>query len=96
MTTTLVHVNVTDGFQDAFIRASVKNCAASRQELGNLRFDLLQSVDDPCKFILVEAYSDADSARAHKETAHYLEWRDTVAPMMATPRQGEPFRLLEP
>lgn len=96
MTTTLVHVTVTDGFQEAFIRASARNCAASRQESGNLRFDLLQSVNDPCKFILVEAYGDADSARAHKETAHYLEWRDTVAPMMATPRQGEPYRLLEP
>jgi hypothetical protein len=53
--------------------------------------------EDPTKFVLVEVYQDADRApAAHKETAHYLEWRDTVADMMAAPRQARKFTNLFP
>lgn len=94
MSTTLVHVHVKPESRAAFIAASVKNCAASVQEPGNLRFDLLESAEDPNYFILYEAYEDSAAAAAHKETAHYLEWREAVAPMMAEPRRGEPFKML--
>jgi autoinducer 2-degrading protein len=33
---------------------------------------------------------------AHKNTAHYLKWRDTVADWMAAPRQGLSYRGLFP
>jgi quinol monooxygenase YgiN len=49
---------------------------------------VIQQVDDPARFILVEVYKTVEASAAHKETAHYLKWRDTVAEMMAEPRQG--------
>ncbi len=94
MTTTLVHIHVHPQDIDAFIEASHVNRAASRQEPTNLRFDFLQSAEDPSYFILVEAYADAEGAAAHKATPHYSTWRDTVAPMMAQARRGEPFTAL--
>jgi len=49
------------------------------------------------QFILVEVYKDADNAPvSHKETAHYKEWRDTVANMMAEPRSARKFNNLFP
>ena len=33
---------------------------------------------------------------AHKETAHYATWRDTVAPMMAEPRSSAKFANVFP
>ena len=33
-------------------------------------------------------YKDEESPGAHKETQHYLEWRDAVADMMAEPRSA--------
>jgi autoinducer 2-degrading protein len=48
----------------------------------------LQSPENPGQFILYEAYVSAEAAAAHKETAHYLTWRDTVASWMDEPRQG--------
>lgn len=95
MSTTLVHVTVLPEFREDFIDATLANCAASRREPGNLRFDLIQSVENPNRFILFEAYADSASAGAHKETAHYAAWRDTVAAMMAEPRRGVPYRLVE-
>lgn len=96
MHVTLVHVVVKPECIDAFIAATRTNHEASVREPGNRRFDILQSPDDPGRFILYEAYASAEDAAAHKQTAHYAQWRDTVAPMMAAPRQGVPMRGLFP
>ena len=56
--------------------------------------DVVQELDDPTRFVLVEVYRDADAAAAHKQTAHYAAWRDTVADLMAEPRRGVKYRAL--
>jgi len=96
MHVTLVHVRVKPEDVDAFIAATRTNHEASVTEPGNRRFDVLQAPDDPARFILYEAYATAADAAAHKETAHYLAWREAVAGMMAEPRRGEPMNGLLP
>ncbi len=88
MHVTLVYVKVKLEHLDDFVEATRANHLASIQEPGNLRFDVIQEETDPTSFVLYEAYkSDAD-ARAHKETEHYLQWREAVADWMAEPRKG--------
>ena len=96
MHVTLVMVQVKPDHVQDFIQATRANHLASVQEPGNRRFDVLQTPDDPCRFLLYEAYVDAAAAAAHKQTAHYLTWRDTVADWMAAPRQGIPYTGLYP
>lgn len=96
MHTTLVYVEVKPEFIAAFITATRHNHLASIAEAGNRRFDVLQSAAQPTQFVLYEAYVDAAAAQAHKTTAHYLTWRDTVAPWMAQPRQGVNYTALFP
>lgn len=94
--TTLVHVYVKPDFIDAFIEATRLNHQHSIQEPGNLRFDILQDAQDQTKFVLYEAYASTEVAARHKETTHYLTWRDTVAPWMDKPREGIKHKLLFP
>ena len=96
MHVTLVHVQVKPEAIDAFIAATRANHEASVREPGNRRFDVLQDPDDACRFILYEAYVSADDVGAHKQTPHYLAWRDAVADMMVQPRRGEPMVGLYP
>jgi len=96
MHVTLVHVAVKPAHIDDFITATQRNHEASVQESGNRRFDVLQSPDDPARFVLYEAYATAEDAQAHKQTAHYLAWRETVAGWMAEPRRGVPYNGLFP
>ncbi len=92
MHVTIVEVQVKPGHEADFLAACRLNHEASVQEPGNRRFDVLQSTDDPAHFVLYEAYQSEADARAHKESAHYLEWRATVAEWMAEPRKGRPFK----
>jgi (4S)-4-hydroxy-5-phosphonooxypentane-2,3-dione isomerase len=92
----LVHVNVKSQFIEAFKQASIENASYSVKEAGVARFDVIQQTEDPTKFILVEVYKTADAPAAHKETSHYARWRDTVAEMMAEPRQGIKYTNIFP
>lgn len=96
MHVTVVHVYVKPASVDAFIEASRINHENSVQESGNRRFDILQDANDPEHFVLYEAYASEADAKAHKETQHYWNWRESVADMMAKPREGLPFNGLFP
>jgi (4S)-4-hydroxy-5-phosphonooxypentane-2,3-dione isomerase len=91
-----VHVHVKPECVEAFKQATIENAQASLQEPGIARFDVVQQQDDPARFVLVEAYRDADAPAKHKETPHYAKWRDTVAPMMAEPRTSVKFANVWP
>ena len=83
-----VFVNVKADQVEAFKTATLENSRQSVQEPGIARFDVCQQQDDPTRFVLVEVYRTPEDPARHKETAHYLTWRDTVAPMMAEPRSA--------
>ncbi len=94
----IVHVNVRVNSESVgeFIEATTENARNSVREPGITRFDVVQQTDDPTRFVLVEVYRDEAASKAHKETAHYAKWRDTVAPMMKGPRTSAKFSNLFP
>jgi autoinducer 2-degrading protein len=91
-----VHVHAKPEHVEAFKAASLANARASVKEPGIARFDVIQQAGDPTRFVLVEVYRTASAPAAHKETAHYAAWRDTVAPMMAEPRTSVKFANVFP
>jgi len=88
---THVFVDVLAGSEGAFIAATLENAKASTREADNLRFDVLRSVEDPTKFLLIEVYRNQGAAQ-HKKTEHYQTWRERVADMMASPRSAKRYR----
>ena len=88
-----VHVYVLPEYVEAFKEATIVNASNSVREAGIARFDVIQDEADPTHFVLNEVYRSVEATVAHKETAHYAAWRDTVAPMMAKPRT--PVRFTE-
>jgi quinol monooxygenase YgiN len=91
-----VHVRVKPEAVEAFRQATLANACESLKEPGIARFEVVQQQDDPNRFVLVEVYRTAQASAAHKETAHYQLWRDTVAPMMAEPRSSVKYTNLFP
>ena len=91
-----VHVHVRPEDVDAFLAETERNAAASVQEPGIRRFDVLRSADDPTHVVLSEVYVDEAATVAHKQTEHYARWRDTVAPMMAQQRSSTRFASVFP
>lgn len=94
MHVTIVNIHVKPEHLDDFIKATLANSEASSKEPGNRRFDVLQSKDDPCRFLLYEAYDTIEDAAAHKETAHYKAWAEVAPAYMAEPRTRASYKGL--
>jgi len=86
-----VQIRVKAEHVTAFLEATLENARRSVEEPGVLRFDIVRERDEPTRFVLVEVYRDPSAPAAHKATAHYATWRDTVEPMMAEPRTSRRF-----
>ena len=70
-----------------FLTATSRFAAQSRRERGNVRYDLLQSEDDPTCIVIYEAYRSKEDFLLHREAAHSIEWKGTIEDWMAHPRQ---------
>jgi quinol monooxygenase YgiN len=91
-----VFIHVKPDSVDAFTTATLENARNSIAEPGVVRFDVVQQDDDPTQFLLIEIYRSAADPSRHKESAHYLTWRETVEPMMAEPRRSVKYHSLFP
>ena len=83
-----VTVYVKSEFREDFIEATIENAQNTRKEPKNIRFDVLECLDDPNRFFLYEIYTDPTGVDDHKQTEHYQKWREIVEEMMAKPREG--------
>ena len=79
-----------------FIAATRANADNTRKEPHNLRFDVVQVLDEPTQFMLYEVYDSVDGFSSHQKTAHYLAWKEKVAPWMAKPRTSIKCREIYP
>jgi autoinducer 2-degrading protein len=81
-----VHIYVKPECIEAFKDITIVNARHSLQEPGIACFDVVQQIDEPTHFELIEVYRMAEDPAKHKETSHYNEWREVVEPMLAEPR----------
>jgi quinol monooxygenase YgiN len=92
----MINVHVKTDSIDAFTKVSLENARNSINEPGVARFDVYQQQDDPSRFILCEIYKSEQDVEKHRSTAHYARWRDSVANMMAEPRQRTTYNFVFP
>jgi quinol monooxygenase YgiN len=55
--------------------------AASRKEAGNLRYEVLQQIERPNQFAILEAWNDAKAFEAHGGGAATKQFRDQLDPL---------------
>ncbi|MDQ1470973.1 MAG: (4S)-4-hydroxy-5-phosphonooxypentane-2,3-dione isomerase [Bryobacterales bacterium] len=91
-----VQIHVLPESIEAFRAATIENVTHSLQEPGIARFDFLQHAEDPNRFSLCEVYRDDAAAAAHRASAHWAKWTETVAPMMAEPRVRTWYKTIFP
>jgi autoinducer 2-degrading protein len=80
----------------AFLEATIENGRLTRKEIGNLRFDILQSLDNQNRFFLYETYASQSAIDAHKTTDYYQRWCEIAEPLMIRPRETLSYQIIEP
>jgi len=91
-----VEIRIKPDCVEAFKAATIENARDSAMEPGVARFDFVQAKEDPTHFVLWEIYRSEDAMPAHKQTAHYNAWAETVADMFAEPRTRQIYSNVFP
>lgn len=73
------HLKARDDVVDAFRNRLLLHARTSLEaEPGCERFDIYQEVRDPTLFLLIEIYADQAAFDAHRNSPHYLQFREDV------------------
>ncbi len=83
-----VHATVFPESVEQFKEETAEYARRTLAEPGVVRFDVVQRMEDPTRFVIAEVYQSSEAAAAHKETENYQAWRDQVEPMMAGRRSS--------
>lgn len=94
MLVNIVSITVRPECREAFEAVTLYNHENTRREDGNVRFDVLQSSDDPDKYVLYEVFTDRKAVDFHKTTEHYKRWSSEMEAYMAAPRSKGGFTPL--
>src|SRR5262245_8819860 len=71
-----------------------KLAEASRQEAGNLRFDVFQHTMRGNHFTVVETWRDQAALDTHATAAHTRQYRDEILPLTGSPLDERVFKML--
>ncbi|WP_295812328.1 antibiotic biosynthesis monooxygenase [uncultured Nitratireductor sp.] len=82
----MVSINVKKGHVPAFLEAFRINYEGTREEPGNLRFDVLRDPDDENRFLIYEVFTSEAALEEHRKTKHYQECVRLIDPILAGPR----------
>jgi autoinducer 2-degrading protein len=67
----------------------------SRKDAGNLRFEVLQRINQPDQFVVLEAWKDKDAHAAHAAAGHVRQFREKLDVLLRGPYDERPHTALE-
>lgn len=82
-----VYFHVKEACTDEFIEQTLINVENSKKESGVKHFLFFQQTGEPHSFCLIEVYQTVADQLKHRETAHYIHWKEKIAPMLENPYQ---------
>jgi quinol monooxygenase YgiN len=89
----IAHVDVTPNPQVPVLLRQLAD--ASRQEAGNLRFDVYQHTMRANHFTVIEAWRNQQALDAHVAAAHTKQYRDTLQPLTGSPLDERTFHIAD-
>ena len=68
---------------------------ASGKEAGNLRYEILQRINQPDQFVVLEAWKDGETHAAHLAGGAAKSFRENLQPLLRGPYDERPHTALE-
>ncbi|MEG9476443.1 (4S)-4-hydroxy-5-phosphonooxypentane-2,3-dione isomerase [Mannheimia indoligenes] len=92
----LVEINVKEGKEQEFLEVFERNHIGTRQEPGNLRFDVLRDPEIRTRFYAYEVYENEEALEAHRQTSHYHRCVKELEALMTGSRSKKIFEWILP
>ena len=70
---------------DEFLTVASGLVKESRNEAGNISYELFRSTENPAVFTFIECWKDKEAIDFHNSTPHFLGFVDAAGPLFAGP-----------
>jgi len=90
----VTHVDVPPPFKDECVAMLKKLADDSRKDEGNLRYDVVQQMNRPNHFTVIEMWKSRKAFDAHGMSTHVRDFRDKLAPMSGALYDERLYRVL--
>ena len=91
----VTHVDIIPPKKDDGMAALQQLAGPSRQDAGNLRYEVWQQNSRPNHFTLVEIWKDQEALEGHEGAAHTRKFRDLLLPMSGSLYDQRLYRALD-
>ncbi len=78
--------------REEFLEATKTLVEASRNEAGNIGYDLFQSTEDENVFMMIEKWEDQAAIEAHNTSAHFGQFVAFAQTALAKPLDVQSFQ----
>ncbi|MDN4600842.1 putative quinol monooxygenase [Paenibacillus sp. F6_3S_P_1C] len=85
------HLQVKPDQEQAFLAAAKELIAATRNEEGNISYELAKSTEQEQKYTMIELWKDEAATASHNASAHFQAFVQQAAAFMAAPMNVEVF-----
>lgn len=92
----LVEINIQEGKESEFLEVFTRNHVGTRNEPGNMRFDVLRDPVVKTRFYAYEVYKSEQALSEHRTTAHYQRCVKELEPIMSRARSKRVFNWVLP
>ncbi|MDP8078543.1 (4S)-4-hydroxy-5-phosphonooxypentane-2,3-dione isomerase [Phocoenobacter skyensis] len=92
----LVEINIKEDKEEEFLEVFERNQVGTRQEEGNLRFDVLRDTEIRTRFYAYEVYKDQNALEEHRKTPHYHRCVQELESIMTGSRSKKIFEWVMP
>ena len=93
----IVHAffQIKDNKGNDFLKLSHEIVENTKNEEGNISYDLFESSCDSNKFIMVEKWKDKQSLSKHEEFPYFKNFIQSIKELLDEPIKVEVFRVVE-
>lgn len=85
------HLKVKPEQISAFKIAAREVVAGSQQEPGNIQYSLYQAAENSATFVMIEIWQDREAIAFHKETSHYLTFKQQLSEFLYEPHHVDAY-----
>lgn len=91
----IVHamISVQPAHRAEFLEHAKQAVQATRTEAGNLGYRLVEDVEHPNQFLMIEQWQDATAVDAHAKSPHFLSFVQAVKAFLAAPLNPEVYEV---
>lgn len=77
-----------------FIEYTKENVLCSNREPGVKRFEFLKDKNSDNRFVLFEIFNSVEDQNDHRDTAHYMRWKEQTADFLEVPYTRSVFEYV--